>query len=119
MPVRPDAVVFLAPVEAHPGLRPFPGEAEILSAVRWSDADHDAVRRAGRRIRGAIPEARRGLKAVGAGKSAVRAQHPAGAVPDHPALASGVRWGCREARLRPPVFAAAELCTQAADRFAE
>ncbi len=113
---HPDAAVFPAPVEAHQGLRPFPDEAEILIAARWSDADHGVVRPVCRHNSGAIPEVRRGLKAAAAERSAVRAQHLADAVRDR--LASDVHQGNHEKRLEAPVFAAAELYTRAVDRSA-
>lgn len=80
---RPDAAVFLAQAEALRGLRhPFLGEAEILHAERWLDADHGVVLQVCRRIRDESLEARQDLTVAGAGKLAVRAQHPADAVLD-------------------------------------
>lgn len=114
--VHPDAVVFLAPVEAHRVLHPFLGEAEILLAARWWDAGHDAVRRVCRHSWVAIPEVRPGLKAAGVGKLAGRAPHLADAVPDR--RASVVRRARPEVRLALPVFVAAELYKRVADQFA-
>jgi hypothetical protein len=115
---HPDvAAVCPAPVEAHQVLRPFPGEAEILIAVRWSDADHGAVRRDVRHSWDAIPEVRRGLKAADVGRLAVRAPRLVGAVPGR--LALDVRQACPEVRSGgPAVFAAAVQYKRAVDRFA-
>ena len=118
---HPDALVFPAPAEVRPVLhrRPFPGAAEILNAERWLDADRGAVHPACHRMGGAILEdrlARRALKAVGAGKLVVRAQRPADVVPALPAW--DVLKASRDLQPAAQFFAAAELYTQAEDRFA-
>lgn len=120
---RPDAVVFLAQAEELRDLHhPFLGEAEILHAERLLDAGRDAVLRACRHIRDDILPARRRdhwvRLDVGAGKWAVRAQHPAGAVLDRRVAWAAVLRENHEACLMLPVFAVAELCKQAAGRFA-
>jgi hypothetical protein len=118
---RLDAAVFLAQAEALRDLHPFLGEAEILHAECLSDADRDVALRVCRHIRDDILRARRrdrwGRLDADAGKSAVHAQHPAGA-----ALGRRVAWAVlrvnHEVRLMLPVFAVVELCKQAAGRFA-
>jgi hypothetical protein len=121
--VRPDALVFPLAEEVLRVLhrRPFLGVAEILNAVRWLDADRDAVHPACPDMEDAILEVRwvrPALKDADAGKWAVRAQRLADAVLDLGRLASVVPQAIHERRLMPPVFAAAELYTQAVDRFA-
>lgn len=119
MLVHPDALVFPAPAEARPVLRrrPFLGVAEILNAERWSDAVHDAVHPVCyHHMVDAIPEGRLGLKAEDAGKLAVRAQRPAGAVRALPAW--GVLKASRDLLPAARFFAAAEPYTQAEGQFA-
>lgn len=122
-PGHPDAAAFPVQAAARRGLRhPFLGEAEILRAERLSDAARDVVLRACHQIRDDILLARcrdRWARlAADAGKSAVRAQRPAGAVLDRRRVAWAVHWVNHEARLMLLVFAVAVLCKQAVDRFA-
>ena len=116
VPVRPDVAVFPVPEEVHPDLHPFPGAGESLNAERWSDADRDVVRRVCRRIRDESLEVRRGLKAADAGKLAVHAQLPVGAVLGRHAWA--VPRAHPEARWMAPAFSAAVLYKRDADRSA-
>jgi hypothetical protein len=119
--VRPDALVFPPVEEGLPVLlHPFPDEEEILNAERWLDAGRDAVHQACLDMEDAILEVHRvrlGLKAVDAGKLAVREQRPVDAALALPAwdvlkVSRGLQQAAR-------FFAAAELCTQAEDQFAE
>lgn len=86
------------------------------------DADRDVVLPACRHIRGDILPARRQDHRVrldaGAGKLAVRAQHLEGAVLDRRVAWAAFLRVNHEVRLKLPVFAVAELCKQAAGRFA-
>lgn len=111
---RPDVPVFPPVAAAHPGLlRPCPDAADNRRAAAnlW-DADHGAARRDGLDTVDAILEHRLDhpdLTAADAGKSAVREQLPADAVPDH--LAAVFRperheSGVPVAHLQPPEPAA-------------
>ena len=110
--VHPDAPVFPAPEEAHPDLRPFLDVAGSLRAERWWDADHGAARPVCRRKAGAIPETLPARKAVGAGRSAVRARRPGDVVLERLASAFLLE------NLGLLLVSAAAPCKQAAGRSA-
>jgi hypothetical protein len=110
------AQVFPGPAEARPDLRPFPGVAGSLSGERSWDAGRGAVHPAAHHhMVDAIPEARPDLKALGAGRLAVRELSLAG---DGLVPAWAFHQGNPAGRLRLQVSAVVALCKQGADRFA-